>query len=175
MYVWQHKMTKNIRWQKVFFFFKYSAGLKITECPPKTVWFSFCLESLKNTAAILKLQNWKFHRFHSIGQRGYMIPSLSTWWWNLEEWPTGMSHCKASVLMLHSSHNPGMEVMHFNANKNSWTASVEVKSPQSVLPIISQTIPEAGLSWMERGLNRSLWRCDISKGLRLQSHFIPLS
>lgn len=39
-----------------------------------------------------------------------------------------MSHCKAFVLTVYSSQIPDMGAMHFNANENSSTASVEVKS-----------------------------------------------
>lgn len=60
---------------------------------------------------------------------------------------------------------------HINANKNSWTASVEVKSPPSALPVFYPTVLRVRLIQMEHGVNRSLYTWDVSKRLRLKSHF----
>ena len=75
--------------------------------------------------------------------------------------------------MAHWSQRPNTGPAHFNANKNSSTVCLEVKSPSVRSSYYLSDSP--GPSRLDRGLNRSLWRCDISKRLRLQSHDVPLS
>lgn len=74
------------------------------------------------------------------------------------------------------SQRPNTGVARFNANRNSSTVCLEVKSPSVRSSYyLSRQSWRAGLSRRERGMSRSLWRCDISKRLRLRSHDIPLS